>query len=1712
MADVIGSLKTGGSGDILSLIQLIGKEKFLKDMDAVNLRVMEHERIAKKAYTYASVAGVAMFTAAALASAKFEKEMALVNTLLDDSDKNFGSLKQGILDFATKSSASISSMTRTVYDLISSGVESSKAIGAMSKAVDAAAGGFTSVDVAARAGMANINAYGISIDRLGEVFDYQFASVKYGVFTYEELANSMGNVLPAAATLNISMDELYGAIAEVTKAGIDAQSATTYLSRAFNNISQDSKKWEAMGISVYDAGGKFRGLIPIIGDLSKKMHDMSDRQKTDLLAGLGMDDRAAKAIKVLANNYDQFADTVDKVGDSYGEYKKAADKANDTLIHHAGILKNQVQVGLIEVGDALIPVIRGFAEFFGKSPEAMSSAITGIVALTGSIAVMTGTFKLANTVAKLFGRTMDTLTAARFGSILAIVITATALLAKHYRDVAEEERKKISNDYEEKEALGQLVTRYNELTDKQKLNKRQQAELKELGPKIQAMFASMGMQIDVTKLSTKELTKAFEELKKKSKEGLEAQLAAVNAQIAQMSNKMRDMPAWQQALQPAIKYFQIMYGIGEANVGVVQDLIEKRDLLKDELKQYAGVVENAAKNTGTLTENEEEAGTAAEKHAEALKKLNEQIQTEAEVKEQIGLWKEMYDAHMGDFTAMSQVVAKLTELNRKLKEQDPDVKKMTETWLKEEIAMKVIPGILAQIGLGMGIVKGETDGLKDSTEDNTEAQKKEKEAFLQTIGSLQNLTQNIGGTVGQMGGFLEIVGALVTSANPLQFALSAVSTVLGILGGASDEVVAVWDEWVIANQELVDSLEETMTAVDDISEVSSDRISEIVEEIEDLEGILQEIPKNKGTEETIKRITARITELSAELAGLVEAFQAVTKYNQALEELDFLGASLIETWRKFGASQAINYAGMIELLQESIAEAEAQLALLDPQSAAYAELSAQIERAKMQLELYNLEQLKAAKLAELQTISIEEDAEAYAALEAEIAGIDSRIGEISTSLADENEALRDNIDLINELTQAYGEAQGNLDDLLDYIDYYGTALGDQVVPALEEAIQAAKEELALLDPESQAYRDLAASIAEAEKEYQAYMLLLRIHEMEAELKTLEEGSKEYEILADAIDKCRSRYKALTAAEEDTTDANDDVADSNDDVADSYDEVTDSIEAQMDAMLDWLRMMRDRARAMGLDTTMLDRAIENWDDLTDAYIHNTEVQEDLDAAGIETRAGIMANIEALRALLPEVEQGGFEYQQITDKIAGLAAELGYATDAAGNFIGYLRRIYHEGTAASKGTTALSDELKSASIQTAQALTEQAEKFMALRQQLAEGSMEYGQLTKNIYNVRTQLIEARVAAGDFQAQWEEMHSRVFAKASQFDRDAQAVADAMQKLTYYGVDLGTTNVDEQAGQAIRRMMDFQKTLNPNSQAYADMGAKIDELKTQYEALGGIIPDVADAVAEMETPFSYSTEGSPGSAGYWEDAVESFGDFADRIATEFSEGGSIWDSVTDWGGLLEDLLAMDIDLDTTTADESLAAFIASLETMLGTMDPDSPEYLEALRGLTLLAQMYAQLTGDTTALRNATRSWLTYFRTMVDEYNDFVERHGGNFPTIPDYAFGGGGTRGGGPTGGTHQTGGLLGTEEMPFLGQAGEFVLAKPVVRAFGEDAIARLNYSLDPSLLKDKRGSQEKTRIKIQINEPGPRTWAQVGDRVYGRLNTRRRGFETEASPL
>jgi len=178
---------------------------------------------------------------------KFSRRMAEVSTLMPDAaPRDLKILEEGILDLSAELGFLTKDSVPALYQAISASVPRDNVLEFLKVAGKAAVGGVTSLENAVDGLTSVVNAYGLESKDASRVADIFFETVKRGKTTFSELSQGIGLVAPLANAAGVSIEELFGIIASLTKQGLRTDTALTGIRGTMTALLNPNEKLTAL--------------------------------------------------------------------------------------------------------------------------------------------------------------------------------------------------------------------------------------------------------------------------------------------------------------------------------------------------------------------------------------------------------------------------------------------------------------------------------------------------------------------------------------------------------------------------------------------------------------------------------------------------------------------------------------------------------------------------------------------------------------------------------------------------------------------------------------------------------------------------------------------------------------------------------------------------------------------------------------------------------------------------------------------------------------------------------------------------------------------------------------------------------------------------------------------------------------------------------------------------------------------------------------------------------------------------------------------------------------------------------------------------------------------------------------------------------------------------------------------------------------------------
>ena len=358
---------------------------------------------------------MAMGKAAFGAASDFEASFAQLQTIADTSAVSIDELKGGVVDLSGELGISASEISAAAYSAISAGQATEDALGFVASAAKLARGGFTSVSTATDVLTTALNAYGLEADQVSHVSDVLIETQNEGKTTVDELAASMGRVIPTAANVNVGLEDLASQYVALTKNGIGTAEATTYINSMLNELGKNGST--AFDMFKDAAGMTFPEYIAA-GHSTTEAMDLLATACSE--AGLTVSDafgsaEAGKAANTLVQHADDSTTALENMATMAGQTEAAYETMSDTTAVKVEEMKTSLENSAISLGETIIPLVVPIMEKIVSGVESIATwfasldedsqeliiTIAGIVAVAGPLLIVGG--KIAGGISSIMG-------------------------------------------------------------------------------------------------------------------------------------------------------------------------------------------------------------------------------------------------------------------------------------------------------------------------------------------------------------------------------------------------------------------------------------------------------------------------------------------------------------------------------------------------------------------------------------------------------------------------------------------------------------------------------------------------------------------------------------------------------------------------------------------------------------------------------------------------------------------------------------------------------------------------------------------------------------------------------------------------------------------------------------------------------------------------------------------------------------------------------------------------------------------------------------------------------------------------------------------------------------------------------------------------------------------------------------------------------------
>lgn len=637
------------------------------------------------------------FMKASEAAGEFEVATMKISTIADTTQVSLSQISSDIMNLSKDTGISVTGLSEATYSALSASINTADAVKFTATASKLAAGGFTSSATAVDVLTTALNAYGLEANYAGRISDMLITTQNLGKTTVDELAASVGKVIPLASAYGVEMDNLSAAYAELTKGGIATAEAGTYLKSMLNELGDSGSTVSAVLLEqtgnsfsqLMEQGYSLGDVMAVLGESVNGNAGAFNELWSSSEAGIG-------ALSLYNAGAEQFNSTLNAMQNSIGATESAYSTMTDTTVHSQEELANAANNLQISIGQNINPLIErlyrlgtnilnGMTRFSQEHPvvtKAISAISIGLgVAGVAMVGVTTATTVAIPAIIS-FGTALNT----ALGPIGWVTIGITTLLAagtaliSMFEKVEDETAGMTASTREQYYELQNLNTEYEEACKKY-------GETSEEASRLKYQVDDLSMSFETNRQTVEEFT---------------AEANALRESVTQMQADFNDgMSAIKNSEVGSfslIQKYEDLATQAELTGAQQKELEAVTKKLSESYPELAVQMDNATLSTQDYVEamkraceqeaEEQRQQQAQDIYVEALEKRAVLIEEIAKAQENLNLEQAKMDNMSGwdhfwttgEWDDIKAYQAALDELNAAMKDNDAAIAKIEQSW------------------------------------------------------------------------------------------------------------------------------------------------------------------------------------------------------------------------------------------------------------------------------------------------------------------------------------------------------------------------------------------------------------------------------------------------------------------------------------------------------------------------------------------------------------------------------------------------------------------------------------------------------------------------------------------------------------------------------------------------------------------------------------------------------------------------------------------------------------------------------------------------------------------------------------------------------------------------------------------------------------------------------------------------------------------------
>ena len=357
----------------------------------------ELEGMGKK-MAVAGAVGIGSLGLAANAASNFEYGVAQVGTEADKTKLPVSAVADIAKQMATTYGGDLDTQVKAMYQAVAAGADdATKSLNIMKAANELAIAGNTTQETALLGLTKVLNNYGLGFEHASEVSDTFFVAVRNGQTTVGELGEAIGQVAAISKSAGLSIDEMVGALGTAATMTKDTAGSAAAMKAALSGIAHPTADAAAeaakLGIKFDSATLRSKGFVGFLQSITG-----SAKYSADSMNKLfGSVEASAFMSALAANDMSAMNNMMGAMASKAGGAKQATDEMSATMKQQASIMSASLEVAYVNVGEALLPLIKqttafatGAITWFAKLPKPILATVAAAVGIVSVFLLVVG--------------------------------------------------------------------------------------------------------------------------------------------------------------------------------------------------------------------------------------------------------------------------------------------------------------------------------------------------------------------------------------------------------------------------------------------------------------------------------------------------------------------------------------------------------------------------------------------------------------------------------------------------------------------------------------------------------------------------------------------------------------------------------------------------------------------------------------------------------------------------------------------------------------------------------------------------------------------------------------------------------------------------------------------------------------------------------------------------------------------------------------------------------------------------------------------------------------------------------------------------------------------------------------------------------------------------------------------------------------------------